>query len=418
MAQRCVGDLAQRRFGVERHPQTGGGEHVHVIGAVTDGHRLRHRHAGLLREVPQRLGFSGPVDDRPDDAAGQLSVDDLEFVGRDEVHLQLVRERVDDLTEAARHDAAVISQAPQRAQGGACPGRQLDLLPDLLEHFGGQPRQRRHPSVQRLCEVQFASHGRLGDLGDRRVRADPVGQHLDDLALDQGGVDVKDDEPLGPSRQAVILERDIDALGDGDLRQRFLQLSVDRARRHRDPQLQTRYGIVGDAADEVDVDAERGDLAGHHAERLRSDRAAEHDDRVGRRFPHHRHVVAALDRHVETDTVDGRLDLVAQRGPASDLRRADDQHSQRQPAADDDLFDVEQLDLVPRQHLEQRRGHTRLIVSGDGDQHRHLGHAHPRLPPVNHQVRIARRPPVTSPSSGPCDRPTWASARIRSTMCG
>ncbi len=147
MAQRCVGDLAQRGFGVERHPQPGGGEHVHVIGAVTDGHRLRHRHAGLLREVPQRLGFSRPVDDRPDDAAGQLPVDDLEFVGGDEVHLQLVRERFDDLAEAAGHNAAVIPEAPQRAQRGACAGRQLDLLPDLLEHFGGHTGQRRHPSV-------------------------------------------------------------------------------------------------------------------------------------------------------------------------------------------------------------------------------------------------------------------------------
>ena len=327
MAQRCVSDFAQRRLGVERHPQPGGGEHVDVVGAVADGHRLFHRDTGLLCKIPQRLGFSGPVDDGADHAAGQLPVDDLEFVGGDEVHLQLVRQRVDDLAEAAGHDAAVISQAAQRAQRGACPRRQLDLLPDLVEHLGRQPGQRRDPSVQRLCEVQFAAHGRLGDLGDRRVRADPVGQHLDDLALDQGGVDVKDDEPLGPSRQAVILERDIDAFGDGDLRQRFLQLSVGRARPHRDPQLQTRYGIVGDAADEVDVDAERGDLAGDHAERLRSDGAAEHHDRVGRRFPHHRHVIAALDRDVETDAVDGRLDLVAQRGPASDLRRADDQHS-------------------------------------------------------------------------------------------
>ena len=175
--------------------------------------------------------------------------------------------------------------------------------------------------MQRLCEVQLASHRGLGDLGDRRVRADPVGQHLDDLALDQGGVDVKDDEPLGPSRQAVVLERDIDTLVDRDPRQRRLQLPVDRAGRHRDPQLQTRYGIVGDAADEVDVDAERGDLAGHHAERLGGDRAAQHDDGVGRRLAHHRQVVAALDRDVEADAVDGGLHLVAQLRPAGDLRR-------------------------------------------------------------------------------------------------
>ena len=49
MAHRGVGDLAQRRLGVERHPEPGRGEHVDVVGAVTDGHGLLHRHAGLLR---------------------------------------------------------------------------------------------------------------------------------------------------------------------------------------------------------------------------------------------------------------------------------------------------------------------------------------------------------------------------------
>ncbi len=135
-----------------------------------------------------------------------------------------MRERVDDLAEAAGHDAAVKTQAPQRAQRGARAGRQLDLLADLLEHLGGQAGQRRDAAVQRLGEIQFAAHGGLGDLGDGRLRADPVGQHLDDLALDQRRVDVKHDEPLGPSRQAVVLERDVHTLVDGHPRHRGLQL--------------------------------------------------------------------------------------------------------------------------------------------------------------------------------------------------
>ena len=36
-----------------------------------------------------------------DHPTGQLAVDDLEFVGRDEVHHQLVGQRVDHLAEAA-----------------------------------------------------------------------------------------------------------------------------------------------------------------------------------------------------------------------------------------------------------------------------------------------------------------------------
>ena len=41
------------------------------------------------------------------------------------------------------------------------------------------------------------------------------------------------------------------------------------------------------------------------------------------------------------------LHLVAQLGATGDLVRTRDQHAQRQSAANDDLFDVEQLDLVP-----------------------------------------------------------------------
>ncbi len=60
------------------------------------------------------------------------------------------------------------------------------------------------------------------------ARAGPLGQHLDDLALDQRRVDVEHDEPLGPPRQAVVLERDVDTLVGRDPRQRLLQLAVGR----------------------------------------------------------------------------------------------------------------------------------------------------------------------------------------------
>ena len=88
----------------------------------------------------------------------------------------------------------------------------------------GRPARVATRLLQRFGEVQFTPHRGLGDLGDGCVRTGPGGQHLDDLALDQGGVDVEDDEPLGPPRQAVVLERDVDALVDGDPGHRRLQL--------------------------------------------------------------------------------------------------------------------------------------------------------------------------------------------------
>ena len=62
--------------------------------------------------------------------------------------------------------------------------------------------------------------------------------------------------------------------------------------------------------------------------------------------------------------------LVPQPG-ARDVPGTGDQHREGQAAADDDLLDVEEFDLVFGQHLEQRRRDTWLIDSGDGDEHRH-----------------------------------------------
>ena len=216
MAQRRVGDLAQRRFGVEGHPEPGGGQHVDVVGAVADGHGLLHRHPGLLSEVTQRLGLARTVDDRADHPAGELAVDDLQLVGRDEVHHQLVRQRLDHLPETTGDDSAVIAEPAQRAQRGPRPRCQLDLLGHLVEHPGRQPGQRGDPSVQGLGEVDLTAHRRFGHLRDRRLGPGVRGEHLDDLALDQRGVDVEHDQPLGPPRQAVVLDGDVDALGDGD----------------------------------------------------------------------------------------------------------------------------------------------------------------------------------------------------------
>ena len=97
----------------------------------------------------------------------------------------------------------------------------------------------------------------------------------------------------------------------------------------------------------------------------------------------HRQIVAALDGDVQADAMDRRFDFVAERRALGDVQRRRHQHAQRQPVPDHDLFDVEQLNLVPRKNFEQRRRHAWLVVTGDGDQRRHLaGCTHPKLPPL------------------------------------
>jgi hypothetical protein len=72
------------------------------------------------------------------------------------------------------------------------------------------------------------------------------------------------------------------------------------------------------------------------------------------------HVVAALDGDVQPDAADRVGDLVTLSGTGY-LAGPGHQHGEGQAAADDDLFDVEELDLLAGQHFEERRRHTWLV---------------------------------------------------------
>ena len=72
-----------------------------------------------------------------------------------------------------------------------------------------EPGERRDPGVQALREVELAAHRRLGDRGDLVGPAGVLGEQLDDLVLDERGVDVHDDEPAAAPGQP--------GRGDGDV---------------------------------------------------------------------------------------------------------------------------------------------------------------------------------------------------------
>ena len=148
MRQSRVRDLPQRGLGVERHTQSRGVEHIDVVGTVTDGDSLFHRHTDLIGELAQRNGLRGAVDDFTDHTSGQLAVDDLEGVGVHEVQFEFVCEAFDDLAETAGHHAAVESEAAQGANRGARPRRQFDALCHLVDDGRVETGECRHTLVQ------------------------------------------------------------------------------------------------------------------------------------------------------------------------------------------------------------------------------------------------------------------------------
>ena len=87
-----------------------------------------------------------------------------------------------------------------------------------------------------------------------------LGQHLDDLALDQRGVDVHDDQPHAAALQVGGLDGDVDALRGGLRRQGGAQgVGVDAG----DVQVDRGDRVAGHPLDAVDVGAAVGDPPGH-----------------------------------------------------------------------------------------------------------------------------------------------------------
>ena len=179
---------------------------------------------------------------------------------------------------------------------------------------------------------------------DLRPGSGVVGEHLDHLAGDQGGVDVEDDQPLGPAVETRPLDGDVDAGSGADLDHRRPQrLVVGR----RDRQFQAGDRVVGDPLDRLDVDAELTEP------RASSPIALACSGRPSTTTAWRRKPATVVTRLVDRDPdrhPDGRhrlLDVVP--AGASRIARRADQHAEGQRAADDHLLDVQHLDPVGRQ---------------------------------------------------------------------
>ena len=95
------------------------------------------------------------------------------------------------------------------------PGASTIDVVDLVERGLRDALEQRDALAQGLLEVELAAHRRLGHAGDLDLLAGVGGEHLDDLALDEGGVDVHHDQPDAAAVQGVALDGEVDALLDG-----------------------------------------------------------------------------------------------------------------------------------------------------------------------------------------------------------
>ena len=218
------------------------------------------------------------------------------------------------------------------------PGASTIDSVDLVEGGLRDALEQRDALAQGRLEVELAAHRRLGDAGDLDLLAGVGGEHLDDLALDEGGVDVHHDQPDAAAVEGVALHGEVDALPDGLDRE---ERSQGLGRRAGDVQLDGGDGVARHPLDLVDVGARVGDPARDRGHRRGLERVA--DDRDVGALAAPAAVVARaavhLDAHVEVGG--GALDGVAQLLP---VPRRGDEDAEHQPTSEHDLLDVEDLD--------------------------------------------------------------------------
>ncbi len=80
--------------------------------------------------------------------------------------------------------------------------------------------------MQRLLKVNLATHRGLGNRCDLSLPPRLSGKHLDDLALNQGRVNIEHDETFGPPRKARSFDGHVDLMITGHPNQRLAQCRV------------------------------------------------------------------------------------------------------------------------------------------------------------------------------------------------
>ena len=128
---------------------------------------------------------------------GELAVHDFQAVGQAKVDTRGSHDLVSDLVEASAYHADLPALAVRRAHKLQRAGGKRHTLKGALEHTLVQAGKQSHALLERLLKVQFAAHGALGDLRNLLAYAGFLAQQVDDLLVDERGVDIHNDEACG-----------------------------------------------------------------------------------------------------------------------------------------------------------------------------------------------------------------------------
>src|SRR5690554_4204314 len=138
------------------------------------------------RNKLQQLRLFLSVDDFPHMLTGEFPVLDFELVGKDVVDAQFALEVVAEIGEAARQDGGAVAVFLERLKEALGPFGKRETVGHLLHHAFVESLKQRHALLKTLVEVDFATHGGLGNGTYLLVNLRFSGQFINNISLNEG----------------------------------------------------------------------------------------------------------------------------------------------------------------------------------------------------------------------------------------
>ena len=206
-----LGFLAHERLGAVGNAHAGETEHGEIIGAIANGDGLIEGNSLFSADCLQHLSFALTVHNGRNDVAGNEAIDDFEFVGMEVINAKTGLQMTSEEGEAAGEDCGLVTLAFQRGNETFAASGDGNAIEQFEDPGLGQAAEQREAAGEALLEIEFAAHGGLGDARDFFSYAFHLGQLINDLGLDEGGVHVEDNEAAGAAELGYGLDDDVDS---------------------------------------------------------------------------------------------------------------------------------------------------------------------------------------------------------------
>ncbi len=191
---------------MERNTEACGRQHREVVGSVTDGDSLGNVDILNLSYYAQQLSLALAIDNVAHIAAGELTVDDLQLVGIYVVKSETLFEPVAEIGESARQNSRLISCAFQHLHHSVDALGYGKVFGNLPHHPLVKALEEGYTALKAFSEVNFTTHGTLGDGAHFSAHASPVGKFIDNFRLNECRIHIEAYQAAAAAEHIIFLK--------------------------------------------------------------------------------------------------------------------------------------------------------------------------------------------------------------------